>query len=156
MDNVDEDYVRFVHHLHDSAKGAESLKTTKRRMSQETLELSRQRGAARESDNYQMTSELAKLCREAIKEDLKEKGGNVGWSCRGRFEHPQCPAELSQFQGKDNHSPTSRVNCHLFQKAMEKVIHDFYSDLFDSHVHLLPSHHPQDGYVIPSVLPSVI
>ncbi|VDO61355.1 unnamed protein product [Heligmosomoides polygyrus] len=31
MDNIDEEYDRFVHHLHDSTKGAESLKTTKRR-----------------------------------------------------------------------------------------------------------------------------
>ncbi|VDP60962.1 unnamed protein product [Heligmosomoides polygyrus] len=36
MDNIDEQYNRFVHHLHDSAKGAESLKTTKRRLSPET------------------------------------------------------------------------------------------------------------------------
>ncbi|VDO81860.1 unnamed protein product [Heligmosomoides polygyrus] len=37
MDNVDEEYDRFVHHLHDSAKGAESLKATRRRLSPETL-----------------------------------------------------------------------------------------------------------------------
>ncbi|VDP13457.1 unnamed protein product [Heligmosomoides polygyrus] len=42
MDNIDEEYDRFVHHLRDSAKGAESLKTTKRRLSPETLELIRQ------------------------------------------------------------------------------------------------------------------
>ncbi|VDP06666.1 unnamed protein product [Heligmosomoides polygyrus] len=36
MDNIDKEYDRFVHHLHDSAKGAESLKTTKRRLSPET------------------------------------------------------------------------------------------------------------------------
>ncbi|VDO20516.1 unnamed protein product, partial [Heligmosomoides polygyrus] len=42
------------------------------------------------------------------------------------------------------------------RRTMEKVIHDFYSDLFDSHVHLLPCHLPQDGYVVPSVLPSEI
>ncbi|VDP62218.1 unnamed protein product, partial [Heligmosomoides polygyrus] len=33
MDNVDEEHDRFVHHLHDSAKGAESLRTTKRCLS---------------------------------------------------------------------------------------------------------------------------
>ncbi|VDO74397.1 unnamed protein product [Heligmosomoides polygyrus] len=77
MDNVDEEYDRFVHHFHDSAKGAESLKTTKRRLSPETLELIRQRGAARASGNYQLMSELAKLCREAIKEDLKERRAEV-------------------------------------------------------------------------------
>ncbi|EPB77123.1 hypothetical protein ANCCEY_03824 [Ancylostoma ceylanicum] len=39
---------------------------------------------------------------------------------------------------------------------MEKVIYDFYSDLFDSHVHLPPCHLREDGYVIPSVLPSEV
>ncbi|VDP19526.1 unnamed protein product, partial [Heligmosomoides polygyrus] len=38
MDNIDEEYDRFVRHLRDSAEGAESLKTTKRRLSPETLE----------------------------------------------------------------------------------------------------------------------
>ncbi|VDP13217.1 unnamed protein product [Heligmosomoides polygyrus] len=71
MDNFDEEYDCFVHHLRDSAKGAESLKTTKR--------------------------------------------------------------------------PS---------KAMEKVIHDFYSDPFNSHAHL--PNLPQDGYVVLFVLPSVI
>ncbi|VDP48751.1 unnamed protein product [Heligmosomoides polygyrus] len=56
-------------------KVAESLKTTNVRLSPETLELKRQRGAARASGNYQLTSELAKLCREAIKEDLNERRG---------------------------------------------------------------------------------
>ncbi|VDP42021.1 unnamed protein product [Heligmosomoides polygyrus] len=77
MDNINEEYDRFVQHLRDSAKGAESLKATKRRLSPETLELIRQRGAARASGNYQLTSELAKLCREAIKEDLKERRAEV-------------------------------------------------------------------------------
>ncbi|VDP61079.1 unnamed protein product, partial [Heligmosomoides polygyrus] len=38
MDNIDEECDHFVHHLRDSAKGAESLKTTKRRLSPEILE----------------------------------------------------------------------------------------------------------------------
>ncbi|KAK6740197.1 hypothetical protein RB195_008580 [Necator americanus] len=46
MDNEDEEYDRLVEHLHDCAKKAESFKTTKRRMSLQTLELTRQRGAA--------------------------------------------------------------------------------------------------------------
>ncbi|VDO99723.1 unnamed protein product [Heligmosomoides polygyrus] len=37
MDDVDEEYDHFVHHLRDSANGAESLKTTKRRLSPEAL-----------------------------------------------------------------------------------------------------------------------
>ncbi|KAK6765093.1 hypothetical protein RB195_025142 [Necator americanus] len=39
---------------------------------------------------------------------------------------------------------------------MEKIIYDFYSDLFDSHVHLPPHHLREDGQVIPEVLPSEI
>ncbi|VDP20984.1 unnamed protein product [Heligmosomoides polygyrus] len=42
------------------------------------------------------------------------------------------------------------------RRTTGKVIHDFYSNLFDSHVHLSPCHHPQDGYVVPSVLLSDI
>ncbi|EYC03623.1 hypothetical protein Y032_0092g2525 [Ancylostoma ceylanicum] len=38
-------------------------------------------------------------------------------------------------------------------RAMEKVIYDFYSELFDSHVHLPPCHLREDGFVIMSVLP---
>ncbi|XGW33738.1 hypothetical protein V3C99_017853 [Haemonchus contortus] len=39
---------------------------------------------------------------------------------------------------------------------MEKVINDFYSDLFNSHVHL-PTHNlRQDEFIAPSVLPSEI
>ncbi|KAK6761970.1 hypothetical protein RB195_022897 [Necator americanus] len=39
------------------------------------------------------------------------------------------------------------------RRGMEKIIHDFYSDLFDSHVHLPPHHLREDGQVIPEVLP---
>ncbi|ETN84156.1 hypothetical protein NECAME_17227 [Necator americanus] len=77
MDNIDEEYDRLVEHLHDCAKKAESFKTTKRRLSLETLELIRQRGAPRAAGNQELTSELAKLCREAMKEDLKERIAEV-------------------------------------------------------------------------------
>ncbi|KAK6742747.1 hypothetical protein RB195_010173 [Necator americanus] len=77
MDNIDEEYDRFVEHLHDCAKKAESFKTTKRRLSLEPLELIRQSGAARAAGNQELTSELARLCREAIKEDLKERRAEV-------------------------------------------------------------------------------
>ncbi|KAK6735182.1 hypothetical protein RB195_018394 [Necator americanus] len=56
MDNIDEEYDRLVEHLHDCAKKAESFKTTKRRLSLETLELIRQRGAARAAGNQELTS----------------------------------------------------------------------------------------------------
>ncbi|XGW24147.1 hypothetical protein V3C99_005953 [Haemonchus contortus] len=42
------------------------------------------------------------------------------------------------------------------RRAMEKVIYDFYSDLFDSHVYIPTHHFRQDGYVVPSVLHSEI
>ncbi|RCN25207.1 hypothetical protein ANCCAN_29082, partial [Ancylostoma caninum] len=60
VDNIDEEYDQLVQHLRDSAKSAEGLRVTKRRLSYETLELIRQRGAARAAGNYQLTSELAK------------------------------------------------------------------------------------------------
>ena len=56
---------------------AESSKVTKRRLSPETLELIRQRGLARAAGNRELTSELAKQCRQAIKEDLKERRAAV-------------------------------------------------------------------------------
>ncbi|EYC42981.1 hypothetical protein Y032_0508g2707 [Ancylostoma ceylanicum] len=77
VDNIDEEYERLIQHLSDSAKKAEGLRTTKRRLSHETLELICQRGAARAAGNYQLTSELARRCREAIREDLKERRAAV-------------------------------------------------------------------------------
>uniref|UniRef100_A0A0K0CX82 Ribonuclease PH n=1 Tax=Angiostrongylus cantonensis TaxID=6313 RepID=A0A0K0CX82_ANGCA len=50
---------------------AESLKVTKRRLPPESFELIRQRGIARAAGNRELTSELAKQCRQAIKDDLK-------------------------------------------------------------------------------------
>ncbi|VDM59618.1 unnamed protein product [Angiostrongylus costaricensis] len=55
----------------------ESSKVTKRRLSPETLELICQRGIARAAGNRALTSELAKQCRQAIKEDLKERRAAV-------------------------------------------------------------------------------
>ncbi|VDP08993.1 unnamed protein product [Heligmosomoides polygyrus] len=64
-------------------------------------------------------------------------------------EHSQCPLVLRQLQDHDDLSPTSRRKPHLFQKNSEKVMHDFYTAFFNSHVHLPPCHLPQDGCVIP-------
>ncbi|RCN35341.1 hypothetical protein ANCCAN_18789 [Ancylostoma caninum] len=52
VDNIDEEYDPLVQHLRDSAKSAEGLRVIKRRLSYETLELIRQRGAARAAGNY--------------------------------------------------------------------------------------------------------
>ncbi|KAK6730872.1 hypothetical protein RB195_007377 [Necator americanus] len=92
MDNIDDEYERFVEHLHDCTKKAKSFKTTNKRLSLKTLELIRQRGAARAAGNQEPT-------------------------------------------------------------RMVKVIHDFYSDLFDNHVQLPPYHLKEDGRVIPSFFP---
>ncbi|KAK6763349.1 hypothetical protein RB195_023885 [Necator americanus] len=42
-----------------------------------SLELIHQRGAARAAGNQELTSELARLCRETIKEDLEERRAEV-------------------------------------------------------------------------------
>ncbi|KAK6735640.1 hypothetical protein RB195_018702 [Necator americanus] len=47
MDNIDEEYDRLVEHLHDCTKKAESFKTSKRRLSLETVQLIHQLGASR-------------------------------------------------------------------------------------------------------------
>ncbi|KAK6726447.1 hypothetical protein RB195_004642 [Necator americanus] len=69
MENVDEEY----DYLHDCAKKAESFKTTKRRLSLETLELIRQREEAHATRNQELRSCLAGYCREVIKENLRER-----------------------------------------------------------------------------------
>uniref|UniRef100_A0A0K0DL97 DUF1778 domain-containing protein n=1 Tax=Angiostrongylus cantonensis TaxID=6313 RepID=A0A0K0DL97_ANGCA len=56
---------------------AESSKVAKRRLSSEALELIRQRGIARAAGKCELTFQLAKQCREAIKEDLKERRAAV-------------------------------------------------------------------------------
>ncbi|KAK6757195.1 hypothetical protein RB195_015178 [Necator americanus] len=157
MDNIDEEYDRLVEHLHDCAKKAESFKTTRRRLSLETLELIRQRGAARAAGNQELTSELARLCREAIKEDLKERRAEVlaeaaeaGKSIRyARRDFASRKTRMTALRNPKGTAIASR-------RGMEKIIYDFYSDLFDSHVHLPPHHLREDGQVIPEVLPSEI
>ncbi|EYC31822.1 hypothetical protein Y032_0003g1258 [Ancylostoma ceylanicum] len=73
VNNIDEECERLIQHLRDSVKESEGSRTTKRRLSHGTLELIRHREAARAAGYYQLTSELAKRCREAIKEGLKER-----------------------------------------------------------------------------------
>uniref|UniRef100_W6NVC3 RNA-directed DNA polymerase (Reverse transcriptase) domain containing protein n=1 Tax=Haemonchus contortus TaxID=6289 RepID=W6NVC3_HAECO len=157
IDNIDKEYNRLFEHLHDSATKAESLQVAKRRFSSKTLELMRQRGIARATGNYQQTSELAKLCREAIKEDLKERRAAVmdeaaeaGKSIRkARRSFANYKTKMNSLRRPDGTVTASR-------RAMEKVIYDFYADLFDSRVYL-PTHHLRhDEYIAPSVLSSEI
>ncbi|EPB67136.1 hypothetical protein ANCCEY_13775 [Ancylostoma ceylanicum] len=133
-------------HLRHSAKKAEGSRTTNRRLSHETRELIRQRGAARAAGNYQ----LAKRCREAIREDLKEmraavlaEAAEVGRSIRNtRRDFAIRKTKMTALR-----HPNGTIT--PFRRVMEKVIYDFYSELFDSHVHLPPCHLREDGYVIP-------
>ncbi|KAK6761018.1 hypothetical protein RB195_022184 [Necator americanus] len=157
MDNIDEEYDRLVEHLHGCAKKAESFKTTKRRLSLETLELIRQRGAARAAGNQELTSELARLCREAIKEDLKERKAEVLAEAAEagkniRYARRDFASRKTRMTALRNPKGTTIAS----RRGMEKIIYDFYSDLFDSHVHLPPHHLREDGQVIPEVLPSEI
>ncbi|KAK6733669.1 hypothetical protein RB195_017429 [Necator americanus] len=157
MDNTDEEYDRLVEHLHDCAKKAESFKTTKRRLPLETLELIRQRGAARAAGNQEPTSELARLCREAIKENLEERRAEV------LAEAAEAGKNI-RYARRDFASRKTRMTALrspkgtaiALRRGIEEIIYDFYSDLFDSHVHLPPHHLREDGQVIPEVLPSEI
>ncbi|KAK6765325.1 hypothetical protein RB195_025308 [Necator americanus] len=60
MHNIDEEYDRFVEHLLDCTRKTESFKTTKKRLSLETLELIRQRGAAGLKKSWMMDSHASK------------------------------------------------------------------------------------------------
>ncbi|KAK6763141.1 hypothetical protein RB195_023754 [Necator americanus] len=146
MDNIDEEYDRLIEHLHDCAKKAESFKTTKRRLSLETLKLIRQRGAARAAGNQELTSELAKLCREAIKEDLKERRAEVLAEAAEAGKSIRCARQdfasrKTRMTALRNPKGTTIVS----RRGMEKITYEFYSDLFDSHVHLPPHHLREDG-----------
>ncbi|WKY03173.1 hypothetical protein Q1695_016459 [Nippostrongylus brasiliensis] len=156
-DNIDEEYNRVIAHIRDCVQVAESPKNTRKRLSYETLELIRQRGVARTEGDYLQTSELAKLYREAIKENLKERRvaalvdaadacKSIRNARRGLINYKTTMTAVLRPDG----TLTSSI------RAIEKVIHDFYSDLFDSHVHLPEYPIPNDGHVIPAVLPSEI
>ncbi|KAK6760597.1 hypothetical protein RB195_021892 [Necator americanus] len=102
-------------------------------------------------------SELTRFCREAIKEDLKEKraemlgeAAEAGQSIRyARRNFANRKTTMTALRIPDGTTTASR-------RRMEKVIHEFYSDLFDNHVHLPHHHRKEDGDVIPKVLPSEV
>ncbi|KAK6764987.1 hypothetical protein RB195_025067 [Necator americanus] len=141
MDNIDEEYDRLFEHLHDCAKKAESSKITKRRLSLETLELIRQRGAARAAGNQELTFVLAMLCREAIKEDHKERRAEVlaeAAEAGKSIHYARRDFASRKTRTTALRSPEGTTVASI--REMEKIIYDFYFDLFDSHVHL-PAHH---------------
>ena len=133
------------------------MKVTKKRLSPETLELIRQRGIARAEGNRQRTSELAKLCRQAIKEDLKERRAAVLAEAaeaeksirNARQNFANYKTKMIALRRPDETITASR-------RAMEKIIHKYYSDLFNSHVLLPQCEIKEDGYVVPPILPSEI
>ncbi|KAK6732635.1 hypothetical protein RB195_016787 [Necator americanus] len=117
MDNIDEEYDRLVEHLHDCSKKAESFKTTKRRLSLETLKLIRQRRAARAAENQELTPELARVCREAIKEDLKERRAEVLAEAAETGKSIRSPSRLRQSLHNDDCSPEPKGNSHCIEKG---------------------------------------
>ncbi|KAK6734183.1 hypothetical protein RB195_017764 [Necator americanus] len=135
-DNIDEEFDRLVEHL----------QTARRRLRRRT---------ARAAGNQELTSELARLCREAIKEDLKPErraevlaeAAEAGKSIRyARRDFASRKTRMTALRNQKETVIASR-------RGMEKIIYDFYSDLFDSHVHLPLHHLREDGQVIPEILP---
>ncbi|KAK6755353.1 hypothetical protein RB195_013994 [Necator americanus] len=130
---------------------SEEFQTTKRRLSPKTLEVIRQRGATPAAGNQELTSELAKLCREAVKEDLKERRA-------GMLAEAAEAGQSIRYARRNfaNHKTTPDGTTTASGRGMEKIIHESYSDLFDSHVHV-PSHHlRENGHVIPKILSSIV
>ncbi|VDL71317.1 unnamed protein product [Nippostrongylus brasiliensis] len=130
-DNIDEEYNRLIAHIRDCAQEAESPKYTRKRLFHETLELIRQRGVARTEGDYLRTSELAKLCREAIKEDLEERrvaalvdaaeaGKSIRNARRGLINYK---TKMTALLRPDGTLTSSR-------RAMEKVIDDWHYSKF--------------------------
>ncbi|KAK6757168.1 hypothetical protein RB195_015159 [Necator americanus] len=81
MDNIDDEYERFVEHLHDCTRKAKSFKTSKRRLSLNTLKLIHQRGAAQAACNQELTYELARNAMRGLEWD------NMGVNVDGRHLH---------------------------------------------------------------------
>ncbi|KAK6762666.1 hypothetical protein RB195_023400 [Necator americanus] len=131
---------------------AESFKTNRRRLSHETVEPIRQRGAVRAAGNQELTSELAKLYREAIKEDLKERIAEV--LAEADEAGKSIPYARRDFAiRKTRMSALRNSKGTTIAWGMDKIIYDFYS-FFNSHVHFPPHHPREDGNVIPEVLSS--
>uniref|UniRef100_A0A0K0DMQ0 Reverse transcriptase domain-containing protein n=1 Tax=Angiostrongylus cantonensis TaxID=6313 RepID=A0A0K0DMQ0_ANGCA len=134
---------------------AENSKVTKRRLPPGTLELIRQRGIARAAGNRELTSELEKQCRQARKEGLKERRAAVMVeAAEPEKSIRKARRSFTNYKTKMNALPRLDGTITTSKKAMEKIIHDYYSDLFDSHDHLPSYEIKEDGYVVPPVLPS--
>ncbi|KAK6735317.1 hypothetical protein RB195_018486 [Necator americanus] len=72
---------------------------------------SSQRGAARATDNQELMCELARFCREAIKEDLREER-RAEVLAEGGKKHPLCLSRLRESQDDDDYSAEQEENNH--------------------------------------------
>ncbi|KAE9421150.1 hypothetical protein Angca_008094 [Angiostrongylus cantonensis] len=121
VDNIDKEYDRLIRHVHVSAMKAGSSKATNRRLSPETHEMIRQRGIAQASGNHELTSELAKQCRQGIEEDFEErrpavmiKATEAGKSvCKAHRSFANDKTKMTAFRRPDGTITASR-------KAMRK------------------------------------
>uniref|UniRef100_A0A0K0DGE1 Rab-GAP TBC domain-containing protein n=1 Tax=Angiostrongylus cantonensis TaxID=6313 RepID=A0A0K0DGE1_ANGCA len=136
---------------------AESSKVAKRHLYPETLELIRQRGIAQVAGNRELTSELAKQCRQTIKEDLKERrAGAMVEAAEARKSVHKANRTFTNCMTKMISLRRSGRTVTASIQALEKVIHEYYSDLFSNHVNFPSYEIKEDGYVVPRVLPSDI
>ncbi|VDM51639.1 unnamed protein product [Angiostrongylus costaricensis] len=138
VDSIDEEYYRFIQHLHVSAMKAESSEVTKKRLFPGTLDLIRQRGIARAAGNRELTFELAKQCRQAIKEDLKERRAAViDEAAEAVKSIRKAHRRFANYKTKMIALLRPNGTVTMSRKVMEKIIHDYNSHLFNMHVILL-------------------
>ncbi|VDM57456.1 unnamed protein product [Angiostrongylus costaricensis] len=110
----------------------QSSKITKRRPSPETLEVLRKRGIARAAEYRELTSDLAKQCRQAIK-DLRERIAVVmAEAAVGGKSIRKAHGSFANYRTKMIALRRPEGTVTVSKKAMEKIIHECYSDLFDS------------------------
>ncbi|KAK6763712.1 hypothetical protein RB195_024151 [Necator americanus] len=145
-ENIDGEYERLVEHFQNCAMKAKSFKTTKRRLSLETLDLIRQRRRSRAASNQELMCQLRRLWREATKKTLKREEQKCWLKLQRRDRAFVMPVETSSIEKQQCLLSGSQMQQLQHRKGgMEKVIQDFYSDLFDTHVHLPLYHLREDG-----------
>ncbi|KAE9412753.1 hypothetical protein Angca_002899 [Angiostrongylus cantonensis] len=85
--------------------------------------------------NREVRSELAKQCRQAIKDDLKERRAAVMVEAAevGKIIR-KARRSFANYKNKMIALRCSDGTITASTKAMEKIIHDYYSVLFDSHI----------------------
>ncbi|KAK6755624.1 hypothetical protein RB195_014164 [Necator americanus] len=100
--------------LNTFTKRAQSFKTTKRRLSLETLELIRNRGSREPRTHIRARKALQRGDKERPR---REKSRCAGCSCRTGEKHPLCPSRLRQSQDEDDCSPEPKGNSHCIEKG---------------------------------------